>query len=250
MLLHGQRVGLLRQRGAITRFELDESYLEDPERAVFGLIFEQDLPARRSVKQRLPPWFANLLPEGQLRRWIALERGVPLIREVELLAQIGHDLPGAVGMLAAEPGHEDDESWVEPPDRPKPRGLVAGLRFSLAGVTMKFSMLDQGHRLTLPAADERGDWIVKLPDGAHPNVPHNEYTMMGLASAAGIEVPEIRLRHRDEVPELPNQLWPNNEVWAYSVRRFDRDGQRVPIHIEDLAQVRDFYPEEKYRSNF
>jgi serine/threonine-protein kinase HipA len=250
VLLHGQRVGLLRQRGAITRFELDESYLDDPNRAVFGLIFEQDLPARHSDKQRLPPWFANLLPEGQLRRWIAIERGVPLIREVELLTQIGHDLPGAVGLRPTEQVPDDEDAWTEPNRRRPGRHPVVGLRFSLAGVTMKFSMVNQGQRLTLPAVNEQGDWIVKLPDGAHPNVPHNEYAMMALARTVGVEVPEIHLRHRDDLPELPSLLWPDKEVWAYSVRRFDRDHERVPVHIEDLAQVRDIYPDDKYRSNF
>jgi serine/threonine-protein kinase HipA len=40
------------------------------------------------------------------------------------------------------------------------------------------------------------------------------------------------------------------EEWAYAVRRFDRAEGRVAVHIEDLAQVTNVYPEEKYRGNY
>lgn len=126
----------------------------------------------------------------------------------------------------------------------------AGWRFSLAGVQLKFSMLRRDDRLTLPAAGEGGDWIVKLPDRQYPDVPRNEYAMMSLAAAAGIEVPELALVHREDIAGLPPGIWPDHEEWAYAVRRFDRwvDGQ--PVHIEDLAQVRNFYPAQKYAGNY
>lgn len=45
-------------------------------------------------------------------------------------------------------------------------------------------------------------------------------------------------------------MWPGEEELAYAVRRFDRDGLRGPVHIEDLAQVRGVYPNEKYLGNY
>lgn len=74
--------------------------------------------------------------------------------------------------------------------------------------------------------------------------------MMSLAASAGIDVPEIRLVHRDELDGLPPDVWPAREEWAYAVRRFDRTGDREPVHIEDLAQVRNIYPEDKYAGNY
>jgi len=250
VLLHGTRVGILRRRGAFTRFIADRSYLANPARSVLGLIFEQDLPARHSEQGRLPPWFANLLPEGQLKKWIAAQRRVPLMREVELLTEIGHDLPGAVQVISDDSLGIDQPWETETQQRHRTRQRPEDIRFSLAGVTMKFSMIANGERLTIPAVDQRGDWIVKLPDSVHPHVPHNEFAVMSLARLAGIEVPEIRLVPRDELPSLPDRLWPNNESWAYAIRRFDRDENREPVHIEDMAQVRDFYPEDKYESNY
>ncbi|MGW1401189.1 type II toxin-antitoxin system HipA family toxin [Streptomyces sp. NPDC002405] len=257
VLLHGRRIGTLCQKGDHTRFVLNESYLEEPRRPVLGLRFEENLRAPYASALRLPKWFSNLLPEGPLREWIADDRGVSLDREMELLAQVGHDLPGAVQVLLAD-GPDDGWEWAEGTESGTPGGVGrkgaahSPWRFSLAGVALKFSMLARGDRLTVPAAGEYGDWLVKFPDYRHPDVPRNEFTIMSLARSAGLDVPEIRLLHRDELDGLPSRMWPNSEVWAYAVRRFDRQPNhaRSMVHIEDFAQVRDKYPQEKYQSTF
>lgn len=100
--LYHQQVGSLGQRGDYTWFRFSDEYLADPNRSVLGLIFEENLGAPHTGMLRLPPWFSNLLPEGLLRRWIARERGVSMDREMELLAQVGHDLPGAVQVVEAD----------------------------------------------------------------------------------------------------------------------------------------------------
>ncbi|MGC4854618.1 HipA N-terminal domain-containing protein [Micromonospora sp. DT4] len=97
--LGDQRVGTLQQVGDRTWFSLDRQYREDPNRPVMGLVFEDRPTAVHAAAVRLPAWFSNLLPEGRLRDWIADERGVNGQREMELLAQVGHDLPGAVRVL-------------------------------------------------------------------------------------------------------------------------------------------------------
>jgi serine/threonine-protein kinase HipA len=111
-------------------------------------------------------------------------------------------------------------------------------------------MLAKDDRLTLPAFGVGGDWIVKLPDQTYPDVPRNEFTIMSLAASAGITVPPVRLVHRDELDGLPPDVWASREEWAYAIRRFDRDSHRDLVHIEDLAQVRDIYPEDKYLGNY
>ncbi len=73
---------------------------------------------------------------------------------------------------------------------------------------------------------------------------------MRLARAVGIQVPETRLVHREQIEALPERVWTGTGDHAYAVRRFDRDPRRRPIHIEDLAQVRGFYPDGKYRGSF
>jgi serine/threonine-protein kinase HipA len=175
---------------------------------------------------------------------------------MELLAQVGHDLPGAIQVVGTD-GCDELPDWQGTDVVGDLGGGPAGSdaspwRFSLAGVALKFSMLAHGDRLTVPAAGEYGDWLVKFPDHRFPDVPRNEFAMMSLARSAGIEVPEIRLVHRDELDGLPARMWPNAEKWAYAIRRFDRlgDERRSAVHIEDFAQVRDKYPQAKYEGTF
>lgn len=252
VLLHDREVGVLHAHDDYTRFVFHQDYIHDPERAVLGLSFEQDLQAQHRSNLRLPPWFSNLLPEGRLRQWIAESSGVPETREMELLAQVGHDLPGAIRVAeltnsnVSIPGPEREVLSVAPGGKANDKVW----RFSLAGVALKFSMLQRGERFTAPAYGESGDWIIKLPDATHPRVPLNEYAMMTLAAQSGLETPEVRLVHRDELEILPERLWPANESVAYAIRRFDRSPNRELVHMEDLAQVRGFYPDAKYHGTF
>ncbi|MDO5052853.1 MAG: HipA domain-containing protein [Pseudoclavibacter sp.] len=124
------------------------------------------------------------------------------------------------------------------------------MRASLAGMTMKFSLRRQGERLALPAHGEDGDWILKTPDAAYPGLVDNEYAMMRLARAIGIEVPEVELLDRERIDELGPGAWTSEERRAYAVRRFDRSASGR-IHIEDFAQVLGRFGagDDKYRSN-
>lgn len=250
VILHDRPVGRLHRVGDVTRFAFEEGYWSDADRAVLGLRFEDNPRERNRSRMRLPPWFSNLLPEGRLRQWIADARLVSVQREMELLAQVGHDLPGAVRVVAADAAIPVDTSGAEDSGRHLSRRTDGLWSFSLAGVALKFSLMARGERLTIPAVGEQGDWIVKLPDPVHPEVPRNEFAMMELARSVGIEVPEIRLVHRDQVDTLPEAAWSSREDWAYAIKRFDRSTDRRSVHIEDMAQVRGFYPEEKYSGSF
>ncbi|MBN7496729.1 type II toxin-antitoxin system HipA family toxin [Mycobacteroides abscessus] len=251
VLLHDRRIGSILQRGDVARFVFTDGYWEDPDRNVLGLWFEDD--PRRSPKaaSRLPPWFSNLLPEGYLRSWIAHAQGVSADRELQLLLRIGRDLPGAVQVIAAD--HEQFDPALLADSGSFTLGGTSEenqWKFSLAGVSLKFSMLKKKERFTIPSSNTLGDWIVKLPDPHYPQVPNNEYATMKLACSVGINTPEIALVHRDELSVLPDHVWPGGEEWAYTVSRFDRTPTGQRIHIEDLAQVRGFYDDAKYCGSF
>src|SRR5690606_19598471 len=115
----------------------------------------------RSYQTRIEPFFSNLLPEGVLRDYLARRAGVKVVREYPLLAQLGSDLPGAIRAIPvnAEQIAGDDEDESQASGRAR-----HALRFSLAGVQLKFSALkNQGRSsgLTIPASGAGGDWIVK-----------------------------------------------------------------------------------------
>jgi serine/threonine-protein kinase HipA len=100
--------------------------------------------------------------------------------------------------------------------------------------------------LTLPIGGVGGDWIVKLPSPRFEAVPENEFAMMTLAKAVGIDVPDVRLVATKDIGGLPQDL-PETFGQSLAVRRFDRPSAGERVHIEDFAQVFGVYPENKYR---
>ena len=100
--------------------------------------------------------------------------------------------------------------------------------------------------LTIPTDGMGGSWIVKLPSARFAAVPENEYTMMSLARAVGIDVPPIELIDVPSIRGLPSDA-NAIEGKALAVQRFDRGSKGESIHMEDFAQVFGLYPEDKYR---
>ncbi len=241
--LGGVGVGTLSvsTHGAVV-FRFGEHYLELQGRPVLGQAFEDNLHRTWRASQRLPEFFANLLPEGALRQLVAKQIGVQEHREALLLVRLGGDLPGAV---SAWPSTEVDEGEVlDFAISPLPT-IDAPLRFSLAGVQSKFSVLRIADKFVFPARGMGGYWIVKLPDRDYDYVPENEFSMMTWAKRAGIDVPEFELVRTSDLSNLPELITAGRQDFSYAVRRFDRDGDRR-IHIEDFAQVFGVYPEGKY----
>ncbi len=204
-----------------------------------GSLVEQTRPTR----VRLSPFFSNLLPEGNLREYLARRGGIHVEREFLLIWLLGTDLPGAIEIRSPDGGSAPSA----PDGSDRAHGENKPLRFSLAGVQLKFSaLLEPSKGLTLPVNGVGGDWIVKLPSARFEAVPENEYAMMALAKAVGIDVPEVRLVATNEIGRLPEHL-PEAFGRSLAVRRFDRPHPGERIHIEDFAQVFGLYPEEKYR---
>ena len=177
-----------------------------------------------------------------------LQQRAGRLREVDLLAEIGRDLPGAVTVLplppdqvpgSGEPAPGQDAAR-RPHQPPGDRG-----RFSLAGVQLKLSMVAAGDRLVVPLGGTLGDWIVKFPDATLPHLPVVEFATMELARRSGIDVPQIRLLTRDALPDTPDTLWGGREEVACAIRRSDRGPDRSLVHIEDFAQVGGIFPEDK-----
>jgi serine/threonine-protein kinase HipA len=233
-------------------FVFDPGYIEDEHRPVLSLSYydiERKLLTRpHEVQRRLPPYFSNLLPErdGILRDYLAQRAGISPEREFPLLWLVGADLPGAV--IA-----EDSEGQPLPPPEEK-SGMRAAkkeevLRFSLAGVQLKFSAMGRGGKqLRIPAQGRDGQWIVKLPSPRFPKVPENEFAMMTLAREVGIDVPEFGLMPVGSIGNLPAEFAVDNTN-AYFIRRFDRGADGERIHAEDFNQIYGQYPEKKYEEH-
>ncbi len=141
-------------------------------------------------------------------------------------------------------GHDAAFTDEEPP--PSPPREQGVLRFSLAGVQLKLSMLREGERLTLPASGRGGKWIVKLPSPSWSALPENEHATMTWAKRAGLHVAEHELMPLNRLHGVPEELLDGLTGSAFVTRRYDRLESDRRIHQEDFAQVLDVYPEKKY----
>lgn len=247
--LYGDRIGTLTLLpGDQTLFVFDQAYINDPDRPTLSISFKDAfgelITDTKPWRVRLPPFFSNLLPEGALREYLARKAGLNPDREFFLLWILGRDLPGAITVSPA-----DGEAWPpvdQPGEIPRPNERDTLLCFSLAGVQLKFSaVMAATGGLSIPAEGVGGSWVVKLPSMRFEGVPENEFVMMELARAIGIDVPEVRLIPLNKISGLPDDVV-RLKGNALAVKRFDRAEDGGVIHIEDFAQVFGLYPEKKY----
>jgi serine/threonine-protein kinase HipA len=101
--------------------------------------------------------------------------------------------------------------------------------------------------LTVPAHGVGGLWILKLASTEYPAVPENEYVMLELVRAIGIEVPPARLVSVADVEGLPADA-ARITGQALAIERFDRAPGGRRIHMKDFAQVFGLYTDNKYGS--
>ena len=252
VLLYGQAIGTLTLLpGERILFAFSQDYIDNPHRPTLSLSFKDQMGELitniRPTQTRLPTFFSNLLPEGSMRDYLAERAGVNAKREFSLLWVLGRDLPGGITIEPAEgeawpPGGQDEGS-----DHGHARGgQETALRFSLAGVQLKFSaVLEAAGGLTIPAEGVGGSWIVKLPSMKFEGVPENEFAIMTLARMIGMDVPEVELVDLEVVSGLPEGIG-QLKGSALAVKRFDRTEEGGKIHSEDFAQVFGVYPERKY----
>lgn len=246
--LYGRPVGTLTHvQGNRNLFAFNQAYIDDPNRSTLSLAFKDQfgdlITDFKPVGQVVPPFFSNLLPEGPLRKYLAERAGVKQYSEFYLLWMLGRDLPGAISVHPAD--GEELPPQVEAETTPEERDNM--LRFSLAGVQLKFSALQDGVKgggLVIPVEGVGGSWIVKLPSMQYPGVPENEFSMMTVAKAMGMDVPELQLLELDAIKGLPDGIG-ELKGQAIAIKRFDRS-DKGPVHIEDFAQVFSIFPEGKY----
>lgn len=110
ILLHDQHIATLTHLpGDRNVLSFKEEYIADAGRPTLSLSFKDpmgdlitNVPTTRT---RLPPFFANLLPEGHMREYLASQAKINPQREFYLLAALGKDLPGALTVRAINNTH-------------------------------------------------------------------------------------------------------------------------------------------------
>ncbi len=243
-------VGTLSSSSYSAEFILDPGYRTLDDRPVIGQWFEDRLHVGRFESNRsgLPVFFENLLPSDYLRRLIRVQHHLEDPTDLDILAAVGRDLPGALvighpdGSVAlANVGFAEDEALVEPVGTARP------LAFSLAGLQLKFSLVKDGRWLTLPVEGRPGLWISKIPTRRTPvGLVENEYSVMMWAQRAGFDVPAIELLPTSDLKGIPATHAHGETMFV--IQRFDRSGGER-IHQEDFAQILGVRPDDAVESN-
>ncbi|MDD2737277.1 MAG: type II toxin-antitoxin system HipA family toxin [Desulfuromonadaceae bacterium] len=239
-------VGELTQDGARLSFRYDGSYLSL--RAALPL--SRHLPTRDVMfdDSATRAFFANLLPEGDIRRQVARQLGVSAENIFALLEGIGGDCAGAVSILSPDdiPGASGKYRPISPealavelatlPSHPFLAG-EEGVRLSLAGAQNKLPLYVENGAFFIPEGSRASSHILKTAILQLENTVVNEAFCMNLAHMAGLTVPVA------QVVEIGGQ-----EV--YMVERYDRKliapGEIERLHQEDFCQALGVIPEMKY----
>jgi serine/threonine-protein kinase HipA len=245
--LLGERAGTLWIENGGLRFRYDTHWLEHS--GVMALSQSLPLQVEAFDDQVCRPFFAGLLPEGELRRRIAQQCQLSQANDFGLLAAIGGDCAGAVSLTPEDQAPEPAEvEWLEPtqlitllaelPQRP----MLAqrdGLRLSLAGAQDKLPVVVEGQRLGLPKGSAASTHILKPAIAAVDDSVTNEAFCMALAT-------RMKLRVAD------TQILMAADQRILLVRRYDRrradDGAWSRLHQEDFCQALAVPPDLKYQN--
>ncbi len=249
LVYHGiRRVGTLTEEydGRIA-FAYAPVWLDD-ERA-FAISVSLPLVPGLDAGRAEHAFFANLLPEGNLREAVARRLGISGSNDFALLRAIGGECAGALTILPCDtaPNPEiGDYERLEP-------GTIARMarrysvlaevtgqhrpRLSLAGAQDKLPVkLDDDGSVWLPLEGAPSTHILKVPSRDFKHLPANEVLISRLASRLSLVAVEIELLCIEEL-----------EIAV--VRRYDRtvtDGVIARLHQEDMCQGLGLMPGRKY----
>jgi serine/threonine-protein kinase HipA len=239
-------IGLLTREKTELSFHYEGGYRSSPG----ALPLSRHLPLREeafNTKDTLA-FFANLLPEGEIRQKIARRLGVSRENVFALLAALGGDCAGAVSVFSPEMqpgtcGHyrpiSRKELAKELEDLPAHPFLAGeeGVRLSLAGAQNKLPIFYEGNEFFIPEGNYPSSHIIKPAIRDLEDTVTNEAFCMNLAREVGLPVPPV------QVIQIDGQR-------VYMVERYDRIPSTEVImermHQEDFCQALGIPPEMKY----
>jgi serine/threonine-protein kinase HipA len=253
--LFSEPVGSLSLEEGRLQFAYAPSWLRQPGARALSCSLPLQSDAFTDTQTR--PFFAGLLPEGQLRRLIAQQFQVSGQNDFALLGHVGGECAGAVtflrpGQTLRAPAVQDDVEWLsdeallavldELPSRPMLAGKD-GLRLSLAGAQDKLPVVVEGAldtiRIGLPRFGTPSSHILKPAIAAVQGSVINEGFCMALAETL-------------QFKPAPAQIHTVQGREFLLVTRYDRVlnnlQHRQRLHQEDFCQALGVVPELKYQN--
>lgn len=228
-------------------FHYDDAWGMDPKATPLSL----SLPLKTEpyADDIARPFFANLLPDGEIRRLIAQRFGLSEKNDFALLKQIGGECAGAVSLLLQGEPPDKSRSYeelaeeelhriiTELPRRPLLAG-EKGIRLSLAGAQNKLPVYMEGDKVFIAGGNSPSTHIIKPPIPGFEGSVENEAFCMTLAGRVGLLVPAVFIRK-----QLDTLLF----VERYDRKR-DPGGVVLRLHQEDFCQALGILPDQKYES--
>ncbi|MDR5781264.1 HipA domain-containing protein [Caballeronia sp. LZ065] len=267
--LYGEICGYLCELGGACRFVPSEAFKAangeptltlsmaipgDPTIAaeIFANAFH---PALFNTRGELPPFFAGLLPESELRKRLEATRHNPDDRDdFGVLAAAGEDLPGAVVVQPPAHAHSIPKyartfgatGGADNLEMSATEGATEGAA-SISGVQNKLALstVNKGKRYTMPGHGRLSDVIAKLPAKNDDSQVFNEYVAMQLAKAAGVNVAACEPMAISAIDIEGLQAITGTAASFLAVDRYDRRGNER-IHVEDACQMLGRMPAAKY----
>jgi len=268
--LYDRVCGYLCEAGGNTRFVPSESFRGDADRPTLSLSITIPTeagarataevldnawhPAIYNTGHALPPYFAGLLPEGELRRRLEATRSNPGDKDdFGILASAGQDLPGAVVIVPADigtlPAYARAYGVTGGGDNLEVKvveGATEGAA-SVSGVQNKLALstAQKGSRYTLPTQGRLSDVIAKLPARNDDSQVFNESIAMRLAAAAGVQAAPCTVLPLSTIAVEGLAAALGEHLHYLAVDRFDR-GPGGRVHAEDACQMLGRMPARKY----
>lgn len=258
--LEGELLGLLEDRTlGYVAFTFAEETVE--RHGAGSRILSVGIPVGEETVDPLiaTPFFAGLLPEGDVLDRIAAEFRIDPGDTYGLLAVLGRECAGALVLIPKNdaPPSEGEVRWLDEAALAEelqgltdsPLGVSVdddSVRLSLAGAQDKLPVVIDGERVGLPLHGHASTHILKPAsvrmsrrgDLRFPELVANEAFCLALAAQLGI-------------PAAAFSVMSIADEHVLSVERYDRirdDGRIQRIHQEDSCQALRIHPQHKYES--
>lgn len=193
-------------------------------------------------------FFANLLPEANVRLQICQSLKISPGNDFELLKAIGGDCAGALAITDSDEPIMPDCRYKAVRDQqladwsvgtPDAFSAVTGhneVRLSLAGAQDKLPVHIEGGKVFVPLGNTPSTSLLKFASPFYSHLPENETFVTMLAHAAGLPTVKIQLRRTARAS-------------IAVIVRYDRttvNGQYQRIHQEDFCQALGISSSRKY----
>jgi serine/threonine-protein kinase HipA len=224
--------------GGLQRFGLGSTILSEA--------VPLELRARRGRAPSRRNYFAELLPEGQQRQYLADQARVRDFDTVAMLARYGRDVAGAVQIWdPADPG-EPRVPFVEPISDGSIATMLADSRqYPLGNLPTTGKSLINGVQTKILVTREHGAWF--LPGDGYPSTHILKPMLDDVPTMIFDEEYGARLARRLGLASHATWIEDFDGIATLVVERYDRADDGSRIHQEDMNQALGASGNEKYQ---